>query len=105
MSYPHVRVSADAAAPRLYPTARNYAQSASWDRFKATGWVRTDGIEPVRTHESADKVHLADGWTRYTAAGERILSNRVTYVLTRIDGSWGIQARFGVDSLDGHAEG
>ena len=62
------------------------------------GWVRTQGIEPVRIHESEAKVHLAGGWTRYTSSDEPILANRVTYILTRIDGGWGIQARFGLDS-------
>jgi hypothetical protein len=99
MNYPHVRVSSRAAY-RLFPTPQDYAERASWDRFKETGWVRSEGMDPVRTHESADVVHLAGGWSRYNAAGGVIHSNRVSYVTTRVDGSWGIQARFGVDSLE-----
>ena len=98
MSYPHVRVSA-AGRVDYYPTAEDYASRASWEAREATGWVRSRGIEPVRLQESADKVHLAGGWTRFNAGGEPILSNRVTYILTRIDDSWGIQARFGTDSF------
>jgi hypothetical protein len=98
MSYPHVRVSARGTAS-YYETPEAYASGASWESREATGWVRSRGIEPTRLHESADKVHLAAGWTRYNAADEPILSNRVTYILTRLDGSWGIQARFGVDSF------
>ncbi len=49
--------------------------------------------------ESDDKVHLAGGWTRFNADDEPILRNRVTYILTRVEGSWGIQARFGTDSF------
>lgn len=98
MSYPHVRVSA--RGPGLYfETPAEYAAGASWSAREATGWVRSVGVEPVRVHESADKVHLAGGWTRYNASDEPILRNRVTYILTRIDGSWGIQARFGTDSF------
>ncbi|MYE11110.1 MAG: hypothetical protein F4X99_05510 [Gammaproteobacteria bacterium] len=98
MSYPHVRVSARGTG-LYFETPVEYAAGASWSAREATGWVRSVGVEPVRVHESADKVHLAGGWTRYNANDEPILRNRVTYILTRIDGSWGIQARFGTDSF------
>lgn len=98
MSYPHTRVSATGRSP-YYDTPEDYAARASWKDRVATGWVRSVGVDPVRIHEGADKVHLAGGWTRYNAEDEPILRNRVTYILTRIEGSWGIQARFGTDSF------
>ncbi len=99
MSYPHVRVAAPTGSA-CFETPEAYASNASWEAREATGWVLSRGVEPVRLHESADKVHLAGGWTRYNIDDEPILSNRVTYVLTRLDGRWGIQARFGTDSFD-----
>lgn len=99
MHYPHVRVSAGSGTSMLRETPEDYAANASWAQFKAQGWVRTEGVTPVRIHESGDKVHLAGGWTRYNAADEPIRSNRVTYIVTRIGGAWGIQARFGTDSF------
>ena len=107
MSYPHVRVSASAPPTRggrfdprtasfLTPTPADYtsmATQAGWERFEATGWVRTQGLEPRRVHETDDKVHLAGGWTRYRADDSPIISNRVLYVLTRLEQGWGIQAR------------
>lgn len=99
MSYPHVRVAAPTGTA-YFETPEAYASNASWEAREATGWVLSRGAEPVRLHESADKVHLAGGWTRYNIDDEPILSNRVTYVLTRLNGRWGIQARFGVDSFD-----
>ena len=101
MSYPHTRVSATGNRP-YYPTPEDYAARASWTAREATGWVRSVGVEPVRIHESERKVHLAGGWTRYNADDQPILTNRVTYILTRPDDSWGIQARFGVDSYTGN---
>ena len=104
MSYPHIRVAPpreDAAArsaARFYPTAADYAAAADWAPFEAAGWVRTQGIEPVRLHESEDMVHLLGGWTRFNADDEPIRKNRVAYLLTRLEGGWGIQARFGIDS-------
>ena len=113
MSYPHVRVSAarppaqgGAFNPRtasgLYPTADDYATmatNAGWERFEATGWVRTQGVTPRIVHSSPAKAHLAGGWTRHRADDSEIISNRVLYVLTRTEDGWGIQARFGVDSF------
>ncbi len=93
MSYPHVRVAADGRVHH-FETAADYAASASWTARAATGWVRSEGVEPERVHACADMVHLAGGWTRYNAEDEAILENRVVYILTRLDGSWGIQARF-----------
>ena len=60
MSYPHTRVSAAGRSP-YYETPEDYAARASWTERVATGWVRSVGVDPVRIHESADKVHLAGG--------------------------------------------
>lgn len=100
MSYPHVRVSARGRAA-LYPTRQDYAAAADWSGREATGWVRSEGIPPVRLHESPNKVHLLGGWTRFNKDDEPILENRVTYILTKPADSWGIQARFGTDSWPG----
>lgn len=97
MSYPHVRVAA-AGNIDYFNTPREYADAADWTSRAAIGWVRTAGREPTRLHETHNKVHLVGGWTRFDAKNEPILWNRVTYILTRLDGSWGIQARFAVGS-------
>ena len=100
MSYPHVRVAA--SGPTVYfSTPRDYADAADWTSRVATGWVRTRGRDPVRLHESAERVHLVGGWTRLNANDEPILKNRVTYILTKPGTSWGIQARFALGAYDG----
>ncbi|MEM7362430.1 MAG: hypothetical protein AAF525_00270 [Pseudomonadota bacterium] len=98
MSYPHVRVS---SRGRLYycETPEQYAAEADWAAREATGWVRSVGHDPVRLHTSEHVVHLVGGWTRYNKDDEPILTNQVTYILTRPESSWGIQARLGVDSF------
>jgi len=100
MSYPHVRVAASERTV-CYNTARDYADAANWTSRVATGWVLTRGREPVRLHETREKVHLVGGWTRYNAADEPILWNRVTYITTKPGDSWGIQARFALGTYDG----
>lgn len=103
MSYPHVRVSAIGSMVR-YETAQEYADAADWASREATGWVKSEGVEPKRIQETDLKVHLAGGWTRFNADDEPILENRVMYTCTRINDSWGIQARFGTDSYTGKQE-
>ena len=129
MSYPHVRVAASGDV-LYFETARDYADDADWSSRVATGWVRTRGLEPMRLHESSDRVLLLGGWTRFNADDEPILWNRVTYILTKpgglhggtppatgecpncltrqrsgkappAEGSWGIQARFALGTYDG----
>ncbi len=100
MSYPHVRVAASGEV-LYFETARDYADAADWTSRVATGWVRTRGREPVRLHESSDRVLLVGGWTRFNAEDEPILWNRVTYILTRPGDSWGIQGRFALGTYDG----
>ena len=115
MSYPHVRVSAGPAgaqrgrffhprtSARIYPDRAEYARTAAamgWERFVATGWVRTQGLDPERIHESEQMVLLSGGWTRRRADDSPIVSNRVLYTLTRQGDGWGIQARFGIDSFE-----
>lgn len=103
MHYPHVRVAAPGRT-ELFKTAKDYAKHASWTARAATGWVRTEGIEPIRASESNRKIHLAGGWTRLNANDEPILENRVAYVLTTIDGRWGVQARFACGAKDNWRE-
>lgn len=98
MSYPHVRVSPEGAG-KIFRSAEEYAADALWEPVADAEMVRTQGLKPTVVHEEVDKVHLAGGWTRFRPDGDPILKNRVTYILTRVDDGWGIQARFGVDSV------
>ena len=100
MSCPHVRIAASGATS-IFETAQEYADAADWSSRVATGWVRTRGRQPDRLHESANRVLLVGGWTRLNAADEPIPWNRVTYILTRLGDSWGIQARFALGAYDG----
>ena len=108
-SYPHVRITPttrlegmDAKSTSFFvETPEEYAAEADWTSREATGWVETIGREPVRFHESSRKVHLLGGWTRYDKNGKPIRSNRVAYIMTKPQDSWGIQARFSVQAFEG----
>lgn len=111
-SYPHVRITPttklevmDTKSTSFFvETPEEYAAEADWTLREATGWVETRGREPVRFHESSRKVHLLGGWTRYDKSSKPIRSNRVTYIMTRPQESWGIQARFSIQAFEGPSE-
>lgn len=98
LNYPHVRVSPRGSS-QVIDTEEANIPDESWEQVRATGWVRTVQIPSSTIHKSEEKAHLSGGWTRYNVNDEPILSNRVTYVMTRVGSQWGIQARFGVDSF------
>lgn len=96
MSYPHVRVSW-AREPVVLADQEAHALSVGWDAFIKSGWDHTVGSDPEVIGRSDSKVHIAGGWTRYTASNEPILANKVCYIATCVEGRWGIQSRFGTD--------
>ena len=105
LQFPHLRISARASSPQIIPKPEQHAQNVSWDRFIASGWDHTMGADPEVVHVSPDKVHIKAGWTRYTRDEKPILSNFVTYIITRVNDAWKIQCRFGIDpGPDGETE-
>ena len=96
MSYPHVRVSW-AREPIVLADQEAHALSVGWDAFIKSGWDHTVGSDPEVIGHSDKKVHIAGGWTRFTASNKPILTNKVCYIATCVEGRWGIQSRFGTD--------
>jgi len=96
LHFPHVRVSAHGPVA-VVPTMEAHVAAMSWTPVEATGWDHSTEHEPRVIHEGEERVHIAGGWTRYTKDNEPIVSSYVSYVITRIGDSWGIQSRFGVD--------
>ncbi|MDA0788929.1 MAG: hypothetical protein O2780_05670 [Proteobacteria bacterium] len=99
LNFPHVRVSARGPAAIL-PDADAHAASMNYGRILASGWHHSVGAEPEVEQVSPHKVHISGGWTRFNETGQAILKNRVTYIITLVDGHWGIQSRFGIDPGD-----
>ena len=96
LHYPHVRIS-PRRTPVVVPTVDDHAANIGWQTFIDSGWDHTVGAEPTVIHESDDRAHIAGGWTRYDGNETPILTNHVTYVVTKGASGWGIQSRFGID--------
>jgi len=106
-SYPHARVSAAAADSRVHwrpPTrifadVEEYVSAPIWSELEATGWARTQAVQPQIVQSSPIKAHVAGGWTRYDADETANASNRIVYVMTKMPDGWGIQAQLKTDSF------
>ena len=99
LNFPHVRVS-PRRAPVVIEEPTTHAERQTWEPFIATGWDHTIGKPGECLHVGEAKAHVLGGWTRYTADEKPILSNTVAYIVTQVEGQWGIQSRFGIDPGD-----
>lgn len=77
---------------KLWERPEDYA--LPWDRFvESEGWHRStlDSVEVVQV--GLDKVHLSVSFSRYDAHGVRYSTRQGLWVVTHVDGHWGIQCR------------
>ena len=88
-SFPHVRFASGKVTvinpgfhrPEMFTTGA----LADWDH---SAWARRDVI-----HAGADKVHIDTRFNRYRKDGSVIGGFDSIYIVTRVDGRWGIQGR------------
>jgi hypothetical protein len=93
--YPHIRiVGGRVLIWKTQEEAIAARSPAVQKRFlKETGWHRSawENLEVI--HSSDDKVHIAVRFTRYREDGSVIGTYNSFYIVTKQEGSWGIQAR------------
>jgi hypothetical protein len=103
LHFPHVR---PAAGPfRLTRNVDEYVAGVDFEQTAGTGWDHTEWVSRDVVQIGVDKVHAAATWQRYTADGRPLATSAITYVITRQQGRWGVQARFaaGAGGLSGAA--
>ncbi|MFP6808319.1 MAG: hypothetical protein VB957_14250 [Pseudomonadales bacterium] len=99
LNYPHVRPSPFGAIV-VAGDAAEYASRVNFDWTISTGWDHSEWDYRRVIHTSPEKIHVAGQWSRYNVEGEIIHTNPIVYVVTRVEGVWGIQSRFGSDQTD-----
>lgn len=57
------------------------------------GWHHSTLDRADVIHAGPDKVHFDVGFSRYLADGSCYATHQAVWVVTRVDGHWGIQAR------------
>ena len=90
---PHVRISGDGVA--IWATRDELEESYLRDFYARAGpeWDHTvlDSTEVL--HSSESKVHVLIQFTRCDRHGGKIATFRSLWIMTRVDGRWGAQAR------------
>lgn len=88
LNFPHVRFASNTVTV-LQPgsSAGMFASAAlaDWDRSE---WARRDVI-----HAGPDKVHINTRFNRFRKDGSLISGFDSIYIVTRVNGRWGIQGR------------
>ncbi len=90
MNYPHVSLFPGHVEVRATPEDFE----SPFERLReGQGWHSSslDRMHPIWTRD--DKVCLSVDWSRYGEDGARYLSGNIIYIVTNVDGHWGIQFR------------
>ncbi|MBL8674530.1 MAG: hypothetical protein IPK81_12775 [Rhodospirillales bacterium] len=89
--FPHVMLAAGGV--EVYPTAPELSFESFYSRVLSQGWVRStfDGHRVLMA--APDKLHLDVWFTRLRGDDSVISVHHSMYILTRVDGKWGLQAR------------
>ena len=90
LNFPHVRLASGRVT--TWETPGSY-KIADFLGRAGDGWHESRWDERTVIHASADKVHFAVQFSRWRADGSLIGRYRSIYIVTRLDGRWGIQAR------------
>ena len=91
-SFPHVRFTGGGDV-KIFPKPGDYHLSYFRERTEADGWHRSDWDRREVIHAGPNKVHLDTLFSRYRADGSVIGIYTSIYIVTCLDGKWGIQAR------------
>lgn len=90
-NFPHVRFHSGMVT--IFPARGDFKFQSFLDRVSGDGWDHSRWDVRDVIHAGAEKVHFDTQFSRFRADGSLIGSYRSIYIVTRIDGHWGIQGR------------
>ena len=93
LNYPHVRVASGTVSVWNSPSELIESMRQSRGKRLQANWHHSVFDSKEFIHSFDDKVHLAVQFTRYDKEGNKIATYPSLYVVTCVDGHWGIQVR------------
>lgn len=92
LHYPHVRIAGDKI--QLWQTPEEYARDSGHEALKdSVQWGYSAWGLRHLIQASADKLHYAVEFSRFTKEHKRIVTYESFYIITRHGDHWGIQSR------------
>jgi hypothetical protein len=90
LNFPHVRIASGTVRVIEGPEGFKTPFAAL---KQVEGWHHSTLDRADVIHEGSDKVHFDVCFSRFLEDGSRYATHQAVWVVTRIDGHWGIQAR------------
>ena len=90
-NFPHARFHSGKVT--IFPTPADYNMDIFRQSADAREWAESVWDERRVIHAGRDKVHFDTQFSRLRADGSVINTYRSIYIVTKIDGHWGIQGR------------
>lgn len=92
LNYPHVRVASGQV--KVWNTPEDYQRDFDFQEFaQEFTWAYSRWDERRVIQSGPDKVHLAVRFTRYKSDDTKLATFDSLYVVTKVDGRWGVQVR------------
>lgn len=91
LNYPHVRFASGDV--RVWQTIKEFRATPPFKALADIGWDHSHWISRKVVMSSPAKVHIATVFQRFDASNQSIGTYESLYIVTRVNGRWGIQAR------------
>jgi hypothetical protein len=91
LNYPHVRFASGTVS--VYEDAAAFGGRDAFAMLVQTGWDHSHWLTRDIVLSAPDKVHINTRFQRFNADNAPIGTYESLYIVTRVDGRWGIQAR------------
>ena len=90
-NYPHVRLANGNVS--VWESAEEYAMGRSFEGLARIGWHHGHWLSREVSLASPEKVHVETVFQRWNDRNEMIGEWQSLYMVTLVDGHWGVQAR------------
>ena len=91
LNYPHVRFASGGVT--VWNNAEEFKQRNPFANLGSSGWDHSHWLTRDVTLVSPGKVHIATVFQRFNSANQVIGTYESLYIITKVEGHWGTQAR------------
>ena len=91
LNYPHVRFASGNVT--VWDSADEFSNTRAFENLSNSGWDHSHWLTRDVVLVSSAKVHIATVFQRFNADNEVLATYESLYIVTKVDGHWGTQAR------------
>lgn len=91
LNYPHVRFASGTVT--VWDSAEEFEKTRAFESLPRSGWDHSHWLTRDVILVSESKVHIATKFARFNSENETLATYESLYIITKVDGHWGTQAR------------